>query len=125
MLGFGGGCGPDTGGRVAVSGHVTLRGTPLKQGTIEFAAKNGSSQSGGAITEGKYSLSAVQGLPPGQYIVRISSVEGGSAAPVGPPGPESMNQKGRELIPSEYNAGSKLTAEVTPSGRNEFDFELK
>lgn len=119
-----GGCGPDTGGRVAVSGTVKFRGEPLKQGTIEFTAQDGKSQSGGTITEGKFALPAVQGLRVGQYLVRISSVQGGTA-PAGPPGPESMTPQGKDVIPLEYNVKSTLTAEVTKGGPNKFDFDLK
>jgi len=119
------GCGPDTGGRLGLSGTVTFQGAPLKTGTIEFASGDAKQLSGSTITEGKYSVPADKGLPPGKYTVRISAVEDAGAAPTGPPGPESMTQQAKALIPPQYNVESTLSAEVTEGGSNVFDFDLK
>jgi len=119
------GCRRDTGGRVEVSGNVTFRGEPLKTGTIEFASKDGSCQSGAAVANGKYALPADKGLKPGEYAVRITSVQEQANAAMGPPGPESMKQTGQDRIPPEYNVKSKLTAEVKQGERNVFGFDLK
>lgn len=119
------GCGPDTGGRVAVSGKVTFRGTPLKTGAIELVSGDGVNQSGAPITDGRYSIPALQGLRPGQYLVRISSAEEQGPVPAGPPGPESMTRQRRELIPSEYNTKTTLTATVPRGGTKKLDFDLK
>jgi hypothetical protein len=121
--GINSGCRRDTGGRVAVSGSVTFRGTPLSTGTIELVSKDGAQQSGATIADGKYSIPAAKGLRPGQYLVRISSFEEQGPAPEGPPGPESMKPTARNLLPPEYNTQSKLTAEVG-EGRP-LDFDLK
>lgn len=119
------GCGQDTGGRLAISGTVRFQGVPLKSGTIEFASADAKQLSGSTITDGKYSVPAAQGLPPGKYTVRISATQDEGAAPTGPPGPESMTQQAKSLIPPQYNVDSKLTAEVTQGGNNVFDFDLK
>lgn len=118
------GCGgPDTGGRLGLSGTVTLKGQPLANGTIEFCTAEGGALTGGVIEAGKYSIPAVSGLMPGKYLVRISSVQDTSGPP-GPPGTESERPQVTDLIPEEYNAKSTLTAEVTAGGKNEFPFAI-
>jgi len=120
------GCGASTGGRVAISGKVSFRGTPLTNGTIEFVSKDRTILSGSGITDGKYSIPAAKGLKPGPYTVRISSTKvEGPAPPPGPPGPEAMAQKITELIPAEYNTNSTLTAEVPTGGSDKLNFDLK
>lgn len=125
LLGFLTGCGSSTGGRLAISGRVTFRGSPLNEGTIEFVSTDGNRQSGAAIVKGDYSIPAAKGLPAGKYTVRISAVQEAGAAVQGPPGPESMTQKAQDLIPPEYNAQTTLTAEVKAGERNSFTFNLK
>lgn len=121
------GCGEaDTHGRLPVSGKVTFQGSPLNQGSIEFVSKDGGQQTGATIENGKYSVPGRHGLPPGTYTVRIFSTEdaGSVGVPDQAPGPEAMEQQGRERIPPEYNIRSTLTEEVTESGRNIFDFQI-
>ena len=119
------GCGQDTGGRLGVSGTVRFQGAPLQTGTIEFASADAKQLSGSTITDGKYSVPADKGLTPGKYTVRISAAQDAGAAPTGPPGPESMTEQAKALIPPQYNVDSTLTAEVTEGGSNVFDFDLK
>jgi hypothetical protein len=120
------GCGEDTGGRLPVSGNVTFQGSPLKTGTIEFELPDGSHRTGTTITDGKYSIPASQGLIPGTYIVRVSSVESSEAAPAGPPGPESAGaeQKNKNLIPAEFNTSSQLKHDAGPGKPTTFDVTI-
>jgi len=122
---FTSGCGQGAGGRLGVSGTVRFQGAPLQTGTIEFASADAKQLSGSTITDGKYSVPADKGLTPGKYTVRISAAQDAGAAPTGPPGPESMTQQAKALIPPQYNVDSTLTAEVTEGGSNVFDFDLK
>jgi hypothetical protein len=119
------GCGQDSGGRLEISGKVQFQGSSLASGTIEFVSADGAQRSGATIDGGTYSIPAPKGLQPGKYIVRINSAQETGPAPTGPPGPESMTQVAQNLIPPQYNVNSTLTAEVTESGDNEFDFDLK
>ncbi|HPM82871.1 MAG TPA: carboxypeptidase-like regulatory domain-containing protein [Candidatus Anammoximicrobium sp.] len=119
------GCGQDTGGRLGLSGTVRFQGAPLQTGTIEFASSDAKQLTGSTITDGKYSVPADKGLPPGKYTVRISAAQDAGAAPAGPPGPESMTQQAKALIPPQYNVESTLSADVTEDGNNVFDFDLK
>ena len=117
------GCGPDTGGRLGVSGTVTFQGKPLATGTIEFSPTDaGGSPSGTTITAGAYSVPAVQGLLPGSYTVKISSVEGAAQDTTQAPG-DSTTVVNKELIPAEFNSASTLKAEVSASATS-FDFTI-
>lgn len=117
------GCGKesDSLGRRAVSGRVSLAGQPLAQGTITFDPVGKGTSSGAAITNGDYSLTAANGLPPGSYVVRISSPVGGIATP---DVPGESDQLAKEQIPAEFNSQTNLKAEVTDAGPNTFNFDI-
>ncbi|MFO1064731.1 MAG: hypothetical protein U0892_12780 [Pirellulales bacterium] len=120
------GCG-EANPRMEVKGSVSLKGTPLKEGTILFMPLTGGegvTQEGGLIKEGKYLLPKESGLAPGKYKVILSA--GDAKAPEDPnaiPGPTG-NYVMKELIPPEYNAKSKVEVEVKSSGENVFDFPI-
>ena len=120
------GCGGSSAdGRLGLSGTVHFQGQPLAQGTIEFSASDGSQQTGGVIEQGKFSIPAAQGLKPGTYTVRISSIEeAGGGAAVEAPGPESMQAASKERIPADYNSASQQTVEVTADGPNQYAFKI-
>ncbi len=117
------GCGEaDPLNRQSVSGSVTLDGQPLKQGAISFSpAAGGETGGGAAIAGGSYTMSREHGLPPGKYVVRINSAEGGSADPNEPPGDVAP---AKELVPASWNTKSKHEIEVV-EGQNDFPFDLK
>ena len=115
------GCGGSkTGGRLPISGTVTFKGQSLAQGSIEFMPEQGGvSQAGAMIADGKFSIPADKGLVPGNYTVRISSLE--QVAPREPGGTEGPQPK--ELIPAKYNIKTTLKKEVK-QGATTFDFIL-
>lgn len=108
----------------AVAGKVSLDSRPLEHGSVQFCpvAKNGL-MSGSVIAAGRYQISKSKGLPPGKYIVQISSADS-SGVEKGPvlPGPGTPPLK--ELIPIKYNLNSELKIEVKSGGGNVFDFDL-
>jgi hypothetical protein len=123
------GCGENSLGRRKVSGRITLDGKPLVQGSIGFHPQQPQGISSGAmIKEGAYAIEALKGLPPGKYIVRISSADMGpeqrGEAPMTPPGGAPYTIR-KDLIPPKYNSQSELTIEVIGSSDNRFDFDLK
>ena len=135
------GCGPGNPlGRRAISGSVSLDGAPLDQGSIEFAPQEtrGGVGTGAMVLNGQYQIPTLKGLPPGKYVVRISSAEpreeSSSKRPTGPPGSGTpgpaapagfdMTEIKRDRIPARYNAESQLVVEVTEEGENKFDFKL-
>ena len=115
---------PDTGGRKAIVGEVTLNGAPIKEGSIRFEPKAGQTASGASIVDGKYEISASKGLLPGTYRVFINALEPESQTRSAD---DLMNNPGpprKELIPAKYNAKSTVTIDVTESGENRFDFPI-
>jgi hypothetical protein len=119
-------CGDPHGGRQAVSGSVTFQGKPLDRGTITFlpASPDLPTQSGAAITGGKYSIPRDKGLVPGKYKVAINSPDGrppdGGDAPPGPSG----NFASKDRIPPAYNLDSKEEVVVKKGGPNAFDYKI-
>ncbi len=122
-----GGCSADSGDalpRVAVSGTVTLDGTPLPEGTIQFdpAKETPGPPVSGEISGGKFSIGKPSGPVADQYEIRISSIapvkfkEGEQPGPVPRPRPET--------VPEKYNTKTTLSKGVTADGPNQFDFAL-
>jgi hypothetical protein len=117
------GCGGSaSGGRYPVSGKVTLQNEPLKTGTIEFDSPE--SRSGASIVDGSYTIPAPQGLLPGKYTVRISSVSAASSTPAMPGDSSAIEKTNKELIPAEFNTKSTLTYEVGPGKATNFDVNI-
>ena len=84
--------------------------------------------SGTLIKDGVYTIPMAKGLPPGKYLVRISSAAPNPAAKkagadddVGGMGPPP----GIERIAPEYNVRSQTIVEVAPGRAAHFDFHTK
>jgi hypothetical protein len=117
------GCGGNTTDRYAVSGTVKFKAALLDKGVIEFADPNVPGTAGVAeIQNGQYSLPRERGLPPGTYVVRISTGQPAPAPKDNIPG--ESPPPAPERIPEEYNTKSKLKAEVKADGPNTFDFSI-
>ena len=125
LLGCGGESGPL---KVPVTGVVTLDGQPVPQGQIVLSDAAGvTGSSGGDIREGRFSVKSTTGSKK----VSISSMQvvpgkqgrfgGIQGDPVGEANPADVYE---EAIPSEYNAQTTLTVEVTAAGPNEFPLAL-
>ncbi len=118
------GCGSDDSlNRQAVSGAVQFEGEPLKQGSISLEpAGDGATIAGGAtIEDGEFSIPAERGLPPGKYLVRVSSADDtGKTVEV----PGESNQLAAERIPPEWNSDSQQTVQVEDGGENHFDLNI-
>lgn len=118
------GCSSQVGGRLPITGHVNFQGQPLERGTIELTSADRQKQTGAVISQGEFSIPAAQGLPPGKYVARISSIEeGGTPAADLPPGPEARDAANAERIPPEFNTNSKLTIDLSAE-KTEFTFDI-
>lgn len=116
------GCGGpnDAPTRVTVTGEVTFDGKPLSKGDIIFRPEEGNFADAGKIADGKYEMEVV----PGKYRVEITSLQEvpGTAKTL------ASGESGAEMeqvIPEKYNGKSELSAEVSESGENKFDFKLE
>ena len=120
------GCGQDDGlARQAVSGSITLDGSPLERGSIQFQPEptaEPATAAGAIIEDGSYSIARDQGPVPGTYQVSIFASSAETIDEEAMPG--ELAPISKELIPRRYNAETTLTAEVEDGGDNTFDFEL-
>jgi hypothetical protein len=121
------GCGPKS-DRLEVTGAVTLDGAPL-DGSIRLTSTGGGKliASGATIENGQFTVPQEKGLPPGKYVVEISSPDT-SAPPVRArtaPGEPALPPTAPERVPAEYNTAGKHTIEVTADGDNHFKFDIQ
>lgn len=117
-------------GRTEVTGTVTLKGTPLKDGTVSFEPLDGQpTRATAVITAGAFSVPRESGLTPGKYLVRVSAGDGKTAvnpvSPDQPPGPGGgTNIISKELVPPDWNVNSKQERTVSKEGPNRFEFVI-
>jgi hypothetical protein len=109
--------------REPVSGMVTLDGESLASGTIQFSPDGGAgSGAGGQIQDGQFSISRELGLVPGKYKVAINAAGKRNQTKTNEPGKRSGFAP--ELIPSQYNSKTTLSAEVKKGGSSDLKYEL-
>lgn len=117
---------PDT---VSVSGTVSYNDTPLNFGTVTFLPVAGGQPARATIQpDGSYQLSTYgekDGAVPGSHRVRIMCTTAQDPSNPQEVGPHDL-MAGNLLIPRRYTqfGSSRLTAEVTLEGENNFDFKL-
>jgi hypothetical protein len=100
-----------------VKGQVKLDGKPMPEGEISFSVA-GQIPQVHTIKDGAYSGPA----PEGKARVEIMAYK--AAEPVVMDG-KVMNEGAKSnYLPDKYNAETTLSAEVTASGANEFNFDV-
>lgn len=111
--------------RVEVTGTVTLDGLPLTAGTVRFLSVPGTPPvvCDANLQEGQYLISASKGPLPGKYRVEIG-VPRKTGRKVQNSLTQQITDEMIESLPERYNCRSKLTAEVTDTGSNRFEFAL-
>jgi hypothetical protein len=120
------GCGAGDGlNRKSISGTVTCDGKPLPAGAILFEPDTYQSGTavGATIQDGSFTIAGRDGPVPGSYKVRIYMSSGIQA----PPAKGQTDRSPRpmvEFLPEEYNAKTKLRADVSESRPNRFRFDL-
>lgn len=104
-----------------VTGIITLDGSPLSGASVSFIPKtpdahgNGRASTAGTDEKGAFSLLYGPGQPGaivGEHSVQISKLSGTAEVP------------GSEMLPEKYNVGTELTATVSATGPNHFEFPL-
>jgi hypothetical protein len=128
------GCFGEVSPRAAVRGRVTLDGTPLPNGLIEFIPldKQKGQPGGSAIENGLYAINADKGLFEGDYQVQIRADR--------PTGKKEWDGMGDErwpaskkhyvdvmesAIPARYNDRTTLKATIARGKVNECNFDLQ
>ncbi|MDB5339964.1 MAG: hypothetical protein JWN70_5583 [Planctomycetaceae bacterium] len=114
------GCGPSGPELYSVKGEVKYDSQPLATGDIIFEPTDSEgAASGGAITQGKYSIKAL----PGKYKVKINASREIPGKMI--PGPSGGEIAAREdYIPAKFNTKTELTAEVDSEPENTINFEM-
>lgn len=118
------GCGEAKGPKTAtVSGKVTLDGTPLADGSINFLPVDGVGvPAGGKITNGAYTVTVPLGDK--RVEIRAPKVVGQKDAYEGDPKSPKIDLI-EERIPARYNANSDLKTNVASDKKNEASFTLE
>jgi hypothetical protein len=110
-----------------VSGEVSYKGVPTKEGVIEFIPIEGTGgpSVGAPIKEGAYDIPAAKGpLADGTYRVQLRAVRDTGKFPPGPRYTKSMTIH-EDIFPEEYNFKSKLRVKIDPNANpNRLDFRL-
>jgi hypothetical protein len=100
-----------------VSGTVIFNGQPLREGDIYFHSSDPAvGADAGKILDGEFHFQAKAGSK--RVEIRVSQAVPGRTTPMG--GPLRL-----EIIPTQYNDESSLTAEVSSGGGNKYDFKLE
>jgi hypothetical protein len=118
------GCGgvDDAPATVTVMGEVTFDGQPLPTGEIIFRPTDGNGRADAApIKDGKYSLECTLG----GRAVTITALREVSGVVVQELETGEAGGEVEQYIPEAYNDRTTLTADVTESGDNTFNFPLK
>jgi hypothetical protein len=102
--------------RYPVSGAVSWKGEPVQEGDIIFEPEDPNHlPEAGKVVNGHYEMKVTAG----RKKVRLY------ASKEKPAVHKAMGPSEREpIIPPDYNARSAITAEVTATGPNQFDFHL-
>jgi len=110
------GCRPTGSATYTVMGTVTFDGELVAEGDIVFSSFDGNGvPHAGKILNGSYQLEATSGEK------RVEIHASGAEGPVDP----VMNMAHRRpYIPAEYNAETKLRADVIPLGVNKVNYPL-
>jgi hypothetical protein len=110
--------------RVALSGTVTLDGTPLPEGAIQFNPATGTEgpPAAGEIRDGKFSIEKPQGPVAGKYKVSITSRPPARISENEAPGGSPRLKP--ETVPARYNTESTLESDVPAGGSSTLEFAL-
>jgi hypothetical protein len=112
-----------SGGRVTVTGTVSVDGQPLPSGSISFRPVDMGSlpSSGSGVANGQFSLPADWGPMPGKYRVVIEAFRKTGRMS---PGPGGLPGGVPEVAPIKFNEADKLEATIVAGEKNHFEFQL-
>ena len=118
------GCGEPS-DRKSLEGTVTLDGVPLAEGHVKFVPQRGTKGpiAGGKIIAGNFSISPEGGTFTGTFRVEITATRK-TGKQVKDHRTGEMIDGIQQFLPPQYNRQSKLTATVTESGPNQYEFNM-
>jgi hypothetical protein len=121
------GCGQRGLRRVSVEGTVTLDTKPLAEGNIRFRSLSADTTVivPARIADGRFVVPEASGPLPGKYRVEIEVARKTGRKVPHPMLPERVVDEMTESLPATYNSQSTLSAEVTATGPNRFEFPLR
>lgn len=102
--------------KVSVSGTVALDGKPLPEGLIYFKTVATGDIDTLNIKDGKFQGPAGAGTRRVEFSVLQSTSVGEG---------QMKHEIKKDILPPKYNVDSKLSANVDPQGKNEFNFDLQ
>ncbi len=118
------GCGREGPERVIVSGTITYRGEPLKEGQIRFFPTKGTQapMSGADVVDGRYTVKAKGGVAIGTHRIEIIAhrpdpkyAELTKSLP--PDATELERPPQQQYIPEKYNSQTELKITIPPDSR--------
>ena len=111
-----------------VSGEVSYKGEPIKEGSIEFLPIEGTGgpSVGAPIKDGAYVIPAAKGpLADGTYTVKLVAMRNTGIIPPGRRRYAKAGPAMKAILPEEYNYKSKLKVKIDPNANpNRLDFHL-
>ena len=120
------GCGGKSDGlkRAPLVGLLTLQGSPLAGASVEFTPVKGTTGPGAigvADDDGKFQVISSrrghEGIPPGEYTVRVSLFADEDGTPLDPEATQADNPFAYEAIPEPYSGvGSPLKVSIPEEG---------
>lgn len=124
VLLFTSGCGGDGLERAPITGIVTVEGVPLSSALVQFLPQPGTPGEGAlgsSNAEGRFEVISSRddddGIPPGEYVVRVSRLmdADGSAIPV--EAPQADYPDAVESVPAPYSTiESPIKIQITAEG---------
>lgn len=113
LLGLSQGCGGDGLNRVPIQGVLTAKGSPLANATVQFTPQGGTPGEGAlgmSDAEGKFTVISSRrddpGVPPGEYLVRVSRFVDGKGNALPPEATQADYPDAKESIPAPYSTPS-------------------
>jgi hypothetical protein len=113
--------GPPARKMVAVSGMISFDGKPLPEGFVSFVSPSEGRFETFPIKDGRFA--GKSGL--GQRTVEVIAIRDAQPAAAGGGDKGAPRAVRENYLPAKYSTASTLTAEVTESGANVFDFDLR
>jgi hypothetical protein len=118
------GCGGDGLERAPITGLVTVEGAPLAGASVQFTPVGGTPGEGAlgvADAQGKFevisSRQGDEGIPPGEYSVRVSRLADPDGTPLSPEATEADHPFARETVPAPYSGmDSPLKVTISKEG---------